>query len=101
MAGGTERTRHAVLGADQYPRCSTHRPGDNHRLADLLIFRRQSRRTRPECPRRTLTMDTHFDLFAIHRMGFKLAHVMSDIVDLMQVPVTCAGCERLFERSSC
>src|SRR5215213_4805761 len=91
MTRRTEGTGHAVLGANQHPRGGAHRAGNNHRLTDLLILWRQPGRARTESTRRAFAMDTDLNLFPIDFMCLELAHVVRNVIDLVQVPVVCEG----------
>src|SRR5262249_21194977 len=97
VAGGAERLLHAAGLADEHPARPAHVAGDDHRLADLAVQRRDLRVVGREGPRRALAVHPDALLLAADGALLELGDVVADVVDEVHLQLLPAAAEDVGE----
>src|ERR687895_558211 len=71
----------ALGHADEKVRSDVHTAANNHRLADLLVARRNAFPPGPKSARGALAVDEQFSLFVVNSISFKFSSIVSDVIN--------------------
>ena len=97
VAGAAESFAKGLVRAHQHKGITPHVPGDEHRLARLLVGRGRLRVARGKGPGRTLAVDAEFFLPAVYLVLFDLGDVMGHVINQLQTQIPGAHLQDLLK----